>query len=92
MCDYIPLQESDSVVRFVTRDRHSPHKVSQSPSLPKFLAVNIEVMILHFVGPRWYEWNLLRQTEGERFVDFLKRVILRKNFEVGKRKKDWKQL
>jgi len=51
---------------------------------------NIELLLLHLVGPTQCEWNTLRQTEGERFVDFLKRVFLRKNFEVGKPKKYWK--
>jgi len=34
---------------------------------------------------------VLRQTEGERFVNFSKRVILRKNFEVEKSKQDRKR-
>lgn len=52
---------------------------------------NIELPLLHFVGPTHCEWNTLRQTEGERFVDFLKRAFLRKNFDVGKPKKYLKQ-
>lgn len=66
--------------------------MSQTTSLPKVCAVNTQAVILHFVGPRHSEWNLLRQTEGERFVDFSKRVVLRKNFEVEKLKKELKLL
>jgi hypothetical protein len=43
---------------------------------------------LHLVGPRSGEWNLLRQTEGERFMVFSKRMFLRENLKVENSKFD----